>query len=97
MAGLGPGLLLGILAGVLQSGGNYATDEIQKIEDEKKRLRKEAMRNQIKEAKRIEREELEAEIAALDAKELQEAQQKEKEQEDRIIAATKHKSWWKLW
>ena len=98
MAGLGPGLMLGVLAGVLQSGGNYATDELQKIEDEKQRVRKEEMRQQLKEAQRIQREELEAEIAALDAKELLEAQQKAKElEEEARIVAAKNKPWWMIW
>lgn len=99
MAGLGPGLLLGLVAGVLQAGLEYAVDEVERVEEEKKRLRRVEMRRQIMEAQRIARENLEAEIAALDAKELAEAAEQAREEEEAatIEAAKNRRPWWKVW
>jgi hypothetical protein len=99
MAGLGPGLLLGLVAGVLQAGLEYVVDEVERVEEEKKRLRREEMRRQIMDAQRIARENLEAEIAALDAKELAEAEQLAREEEEAatIEAAKNRRPWWKVW
>jgi hypothetical protein len=98
MAGVGPGLALGALAGVAQATAEYVTDELERIEEGKERLKIETMRQQLREAQQKQRELLEAEIAALDAKEKAEADQLANEQEEAIrIEAAKTKPWWKIW
>jgi len=98
MAGVGPGLALGALAGVAQATAEYVTDELERIEEEKERLKIETMRQQLREAQQKQRELLEAEIAALDAKEKAEADQLANEQEEATrIESAKTRPWWKIW